>query len=159
MSLALDSITHWDLVDLCTGELVWRLLGDLSSDIYAMGIHREAVIALQTPFFLAEVRRRTFVKSYYLSISLSSLVSRPPRILRRYSDCKMPLNLANEEIFLDALQLEQAIGKLTPDGWNTESRYFPTSCIRLRFMAAEVREAVLESEFRPLTQENIVELR
>lgn len=117
------------------------------------------MVSSQTPFFLAEVRRRTFVKSYYLDITLSSLVNRPPRILRRYSDCKVPLNLANEDIFLDAAQVARAISKLTLDGWNTESKYFPTSCIRLRFMAAEIREAVLEYEFRPLTQENIVELR
>ena len=141
-----------------TDEQVWRLLGDLSSDIYSMGVHREASITANTPFFLAECRRKTFHKAFYLDISLSSTFSRPPRILRRYSDCRMPLNLADEEVLAGPLELEQAYTKLSPEGWNQEGKYFPTSSIRLRSMAAQVREAILEYELRPMTNEAIAEL-
>ena len=39
-----------------------------------------------------------------------------------------------------------------------EGKYLPTSSIRLRCMAAEIREEAIEYEFRPMTQEAIAEL-
>lgn len=145
--------------DLHAAEPVWHLLGDLSSDIYNLGIHHEASITSGTPFFLAECRRRCFLKAYHLDGTFSALFNRPPRILRRYSDCKMPLNLSDEDIIADPVQLEQACSKLTPDGWDAEGRCFPTTAVRLRCLTAEIREDVAAYEVRPMTRENLAELQ
>ena len=70
----------------------------------------------------------------------------------------MPLNLADEEILAGPVQLEQARSRLSPEGWNLEGKYFSTSSVRLRSMAAEVREAVVEFELLPTSSENITAL-
>ena len=123
-----------------------------------MGINREATITANTPFFLAEIRRKTFHKSFYLDICLSSALNRPPRILQRYSDCRLPLDLADDEVLADPVQLQQAHSRLSPEGWNLEGKYFSTSSVRLRSMAAEVREAILEYELLPTTSQTITDL-
>ena len=123
-----------------------------------MGLHREATLAASAPFFLTECRRKAFIKAYYLDMVMSSLFSRPPRILRRYSDCNLPLNLADDEILGTPEQLEQALGKLSPEGWNMDGKYYPTTSIRLRCMGAEIREEVLAYEYRTITIENLAEL-
>lgn len=138
---------------------MWHLLGDLSSDIYNLGVHQEASITSGAPFFLAECRRRCFAKSYHLDSLLSSLFNRPPRILRRFADCKLPLNLSEEELLADPVRVEQACSKLSSDGWNPEGTYFPTTAIRLRYLTGEIREEVAAYEGRPMTRENLAELQ
>lgn len=39
---------------------VWRSIGDLTSDVYILGIHRESKVASGTPFWLAECRRKSW---------------------------------------------------------------------------------------------------
>ena len=118
-------------------ETVWRKVGDLTSDIYAHGVYRESFNSSNTPFFLVECRRRIFARAYHYDKSMSSLFDRPPRILKRYSDCEMPLNLSDEEVLAEPVVLEEACRRLTEDGWNAEGKFFSSTWTRVRYLTAQ----------------------
>lgn len=71
----------------------------------------------------------------------------------------MPLDLADDELFADPPEFEQARLSLTSEGWNAEGKYFSSTWARLRYILAVFREEVLEYPFRPLTSENITKLK
>jgi hypothetical protein len=144
---------------LTVGEHTWRCLGDLHSDITALGIYRESFIATNTPFFLAEYRRKVFAKAYHKDKVLASLFDRPPRLLRRYSDTMMPLDLTDMEILANPTELLEARDKLNSDGWNSEERFCASTWTRVRFILAELLEEVLEYKFHAITTETVVKLK
>jgi hypothetical protein len=140
-----------------TGEIVWRKLGDFNSDIFALGIHRESFNTVDTPFFLAECRRRIFARAYHYDKFMASLFDRPPRVSKRYSDCEMPLNLSDEDVLAEPVVLEKACRRLTDDGWNTDEVFLPSSWTRVRSLTAELREEILE--FHTMTADRIARLK
>ena len=141
------------------GEIVWRKLGDLTSDIFAHGIHRESCGASNTPFFLVECRRRVFARVYHYDKSMASIFDRPPRVLKRYSDCEIPLNLSDEEVLSEPVVLDEARRRLTEDGWNTEEKYFSSTWTRIRYLTAGLREEILEGELHTMTADRIARLQ
>lgn len=141
------------------GERTWRRLGDLYSDILALGVYRESFNAVDCPFFLTECRRKVFAKAYHTDKFLATLFDRPPRLLKRHSDSILPLDLADAEILADSAELTEARDKLTPDGWNTEGKFHPSSWTRARCITGKMLEEILEYKFRPMTTENISKLK
>lgn len=139
--------------------MTWRRLGDLYSDITAFGLHREAFNTTQTPFFLAEVRRKVFAKAYHRDQFVATLFDRPPRLLRRHSDCKWPLDLADSEILGNPFGSGDAQAKLTSDGWSSEGKFNPSTWARVRFLTGEMLEEILEYKCRPMTADSIQELK
>ncbi|KAF2726027.1 hypothetical protein K431DRAFT_259967 [Polychaeton citri CBS 116435] len=140
---------------------VWQRLGDLSSDVYALGLHRETSLSAQImPFFLSELRRRTYASAYQADKMLAHIFDRPPRIPGRYSDCKMPLDLADEELFGKSPDiLKQARGRLSHDGWGTDEKYRSTTWARLRYIVGEFREETTEYSFFSLASDDLSKLR
>ncbi|EXJ86772.1 hypothetical protein A1O3_03726 [Capronia epimyces CBS 606.96] len=149
-----------------SSPLIYRLVGDLStvgcpfrswemkaSDltlqqyVHEFGIQRESSITRNTPFFVAECRRKTFAASFQFDKFVSALVDRPPRLLKRFSDCRMPLDLNDEELLSSETE-EQARASLTADGWSPKIRYIPATWHRLRYMIGTLREEVLEYNYR-----------
>lgn len=122
--------------------------------MYALGIHRETTHAGKVPFFVSECRRRTFAAAYQVDKLICTFFDRPPRVLRRYSDCKLPLDLSDDELLADRSNIEQAGLLLDNDGWSTTARYVSSTWSRLRYVLGVFREEVLEFPFRPLTAEN-----
>ena len=101
-----------------------------------------------------------FVATYHHDKMIATLCDRPPRLLRRYSDCKMPLDLTDEELLIeDPLQLATLLRNLTSEGWCAEHRYSNSSWARLRFSLAMSREEVLEYSYQPLTPDIILKLK
>ncbi|RAH75450.1 uncharacterized protein BO66DRAFT_433523 [Aspergillus aculeatinus CBS 121060] len=137
---------------------VWRRLGDLATDILALGLNREATHAT-TPFFLAECRRRTFARAYYLDKVFASVFMRPPRITARHADCSLPLDLSDEELFASSAVIEHAKHNLTPDGWNTDGKHRVATWARIRYILAELREETVEYQFRATHAADSVKLR
>jgi hypothetical protein len=134
-------------------------MGNSSSDILALGIHRESFNTFDTPLFLAEMRRRVFSKAYYLDVIVSAMFDRPPRLTKRLSDCQMPLDLREEELVSVDPTFEEARARLGSDGWATDGRFVQSSFTRMRLIAAEIKEEVLEHEFRPITPARVEHLR
>jgi hypothetical protein len=122
-------------------------------DVFALGIHREAFNATETPFFLAEIRRKTFWRAHQLDF-----YDRPSRITSRYSDCELPLDLTDYDLCAEPAELILARQKLTPEGWNPEGMYTSTAWTRVRSILSRIREDILEYNFKPATAETQMRL-
>ncbi|KAJ6178829.1 hypothetical protein N7519_009290 [Penicillium mononematosum] len=140
---------------------VWRLVGDLTTDLLALGLNREATYSPErTPFFLAECRRRCFVTEYYLEKMFGLVFNLPPRITSRYVDVKLPLDLSDDEIFAQTPEeLEKAKGRLTEDGWNTDGKLRAATYARLRYILSQFREGIVEYHFQASQTADSVQLR
>lgn len=118
--------------DTCNLRLIgppsWRRVGELSTQIYALGIHKQSTSA-NIPTWLAETRRRLFCSSYNQDKFISTFVGRPIRISKRHTDVALPLDLSDEEVTGDPTVLDQAIRALDKDGWNTKGRWLRASWI------------------------------
>lgn len=140
------------------GLSVWRWVGDLATDLLALGLNREAIHSA-TPFFLAECRRRSFVRAYYLDKVFAAVFNRSPRITARHADCKLPLDLSDDEIFTSSDKIEQAKANLTQDGWNTDRKYRAATWARIRYILAEFREEIVEYQYRSIQPADNIKLR
>ncbi|KAK3934599.1 hypothetical protein QBC46DRAFT_426569 [Diplogelasinospora grovesii] len=140
---------------------VWRRLGGLATDLFALGLHREATYSAETtPFFLAECRRKTFASAYHLDKVFAAVFDRPPRMPTRHADCKLPLDLSDDELFANAPEmLEQARSNLTPDGWNPDGGYRTTTWARIRYILGVFQEETVEYRFRSAQSIDDADLR
>lgn len=110
------------------GPPAWRRIGELATQVYALGIHQDRKCA-QAPTWLAETRRRLFFAAYNQDKSISTFLGRPVRISKRYADARMPLDLSDEEVTGDEETLKAAIQALRADGWSTKGRWLRASWI------------------------------
>ncbi|EHA27993.1 hypothetical protein ASPNIDRAFT_41935 [Aspergillus niger ATCC 1015] len=140
---------------------VWRLVGDFSTDLLALGLNREATYSPErTPFFLAECRRRCFVTEYYLEKMFGLIFNLTPRITSRYVDVKLPLDLSDDELFAQTPQeLEDAKSRLTKDGWNTDGNLRAATWARLRYILSQFREGIVEYRFQASQAADPAQLR
>lgn len=154
---------------------VWRSMGDTISDAYIMDIHREAKVAANTPFWLAECRRKNwagesdFIKAhallntviviYHWDKVVATFFQRPPRLSKRFSDCKLPLDLRDSELLGSPAALNEARSKLTSEGWNPEGAYCSTTWYRMRFQASTLLEDQWQYKDQQPTLENINKLK
>lgn len=133
-------------------------MGELATDLVALGLNREATYST-TPFFLAQCRRKTFAKAYYLDKVFAAVFNRPPRISSRYADCKLPLDISDDELFTSSNKLEQTQCNLTQDGWNTDGKHRAATWARIRYILAQYREETVEYQFRSLQPADAMKLR
>lgn len=140
---------------------MWRLVGDLSTDLLALGLNREATYSPERiPFFLAECRRRCFVTEYYLEKMFGLLFNLPPRITSQYVDVKLPLDLSDDELFAQTPnELENAKSRLTEDGWNTDGNLRAATWARLRYILSQFREGIVEYRFQASQTADPAQLR
>jgi Fungal specific transcription factor domain len=111
------------------------------------------------PFFLSQYRKRVFAKAYYTDKFIATILDRPPRLLKRYSDTTWPLDLGDTKILASAEELEEACQSLTEEGWNRPGTFCASTWARLRYIIAQMLEQILEYNFQPLTTENAAKLR
>lgn len=132
------------------GLNVWRRVSDLATDLFALGLNREATYSSESiPFFLAECRRRTFVRAYYLDKIFATVFNRPPRISSRHADCKLPLDIPDDALFAISPEVLSEIKiNLTHDGWNTNGIRSTATWARLRYILGEFREETAEYQIR-----------
>ncbi|KAL4777973.1 hypothetical protein BJX76DRAFT_180889 [Aspergillus varians] len=127
-----------------TSYLAWRKLGDLTSTIYAAGLHQENTRAQNCPPFLHQWRKICFTAAFYADKSLSTFVGRPPFINYRYCTISPPLDLSDEDLIAGGERLDQAMANLDAAGWNPRGNDLRVSMMRLRFLLAVQREQALE---------------
>ncbi|CAG7950314.1 unnamed protein product [Penicillium nalgiovense] len=125
-----------------SSSVTWNRLGELATDIFELGAHRDTPSLL--PFFILESRRRLFAASYQLDKSIATFLGRPPRISWRHSDCRLPLDISDVDLAGHTHILEAARRSLDSNGWNTKKVYHQASWIRLRFTISTFREEILE---------------
>jgi hypothetical protein len=76
----------------------YRATGEAHSAVVAMGLHQGSKADDKVPFFLAEMRKRAFMCSYFQEISTASFLGRPPRLSYRYCTIDPPLDLTERQL-------------------------------------------------------------
>jgi hypothetical protein len=126
------------------GHLAWRRTGDLSSTVFALGIHQEPSNHVKLPFFVLELRRHIFCNAYSTDKALSTFFGRPPRISKRYCSIQPPHDLTDDEIIASEDVRNLALSKLDAEGWNTQGRLGRSTWGRIKFRINIIREETLE---------------
>nr|POE53259.1 hypothetical protein CFP56_28481 [Quercus suber] len=134
----------------------------MTSDLYASGFHREDSVEKDAPFFLAELRRRAFIKAYHTDLSIAGYFDCPARISHRYSNTKMPLDLPDDELLASESEFQQARSRLTSEGWSMESKNFQSSTwARVRHIMNPWQDEVSKCLYytKPVLASHVDELR
>ncbi|OQE26011.1 hypothetical protein PENFLA_c007G00997 [Penicillium flavigenum] len=132
---------------------VWQKLGDLSTIVYAFGLHQSSEdIEEKSPFFLVEIRKRVMVCAYAIDKELATSLGRPPRICSRYCIIPLPLDISYENMVLSRSEGEKALKDLDPNGWNTEGKLTVGVRLRVVLLTSLLRESVLELSLSPTRQ-------
>lgn len=56
----------------------------------------------------------------------------------------MPLDLSDDQLFLEGSQLDSVLSRLDSNGWNTDGRLNRTTWMRVWFQHCRIREDILE---------------
>ncbi|EAU39251.1 predicted protein [Aspergillus terreus NIH2624] len=136
----------------------WHRLGELSTHMFELGLHRDSHQSSDLPPFLVESRRRLFAAAYQLDKSIATFLGRPPRITQRHSDCRLPLDIGDEALSSNA-QIALASQSLDSNGWNLHGRFQRSAWIRLRFLISTFREEILELSLQSSKEETADQLR
>ncbi|CAG8230804.1 unnamed protein product [Penicillium salamii] len=121
----------------------WRKLGELSTTVFALGLHQDS--STNAPFFLAELRKRTMVAAFAVDKVLATFLGRPPLISWRYCNIPMPLDLSLEEVFAEPNVRDAAIARLDgATGWNQAGTLKKGPWARTALITSILREKVLE---------------
>ncbi|KAE8401934.1 hypothetical protein BDV37DRAFT_167924 [Aspergillus pseudonomiae] len=142
-----------------TSSAKWRRLGDLSTHIFELGLHRDSQQSNSLPVFLVETRRRLFAAAYQLDKSIATFLGRPPRISLRHSDCRLPLDLHDSSLEADQSNMELALQRLDSDGWNTQGSLHRSTFLRQRFLVSTFREEILEVSLETQNRRTAEKLR
>lgn len=133
------------------GSPTWSRLGELSTDIYALGLHRETQNSSNTPRFLIEARRRQFAAAYQLDKSIATFLGRPPRISFRYSDSCPPLDISDDAFGTEDHSLNYAANDIDSENRGTHRVYQRASWIRTRYILSRFRDEILELSLQKVT--------
>ncbi|PNS19106.1 Chromatin structure-remodeling complex subunit rsc4 [Sphaceloma murrayae] len=121
----------------------WVRIGEVINTCIHLGLHQEKRQDERTPFILNETRIRLFDMLYGHDKSLSTFLGRPPRLSHRYCVLQLPLDLSDEEMFMEGEELQAAINNLD-NGWNTQGRLHRSTWKRVWAAHAQLREDILE---------------
>lgn len=123
------------------GRWLYSSLGELSSCVYATGIHQYDIPTGRYPGFIDLWRRRCFAVVYSIDKTIATILGRPPSLTRHYCVLKPPLDIDDD---IDTSNYEQSLQMLDSNGWNTDGKRRPSTTVRLRFLLATIREEILE---------------
>lgn len=109
-----------------------------------MGLHQGNPVDAETPFFLSQCRKKIFASAYGHDKTIATFLGRPPRLSHRYCRMEIPLDLSDQELFLEGAELDTALASLDANGWNTSGRVSRTTWQRVWFHYSRIREDILE---------------
>lgn len=168
-NLLLASVVHGDSSEypgsgreqmlISQGSGVWHRLGDLSSHMFELGIHRDPQQLSDLPVFILESRRRIFAAAFQFDKSMATFLGRPPRISWRHSDCSLPLDLSDDAVVGSPSEFELASTSIDSQGWNVQKPIQRASWIRVRFLISTFREEILELSLQRPTRDTVDQLR
>lgn len=122
----------------------WQRTGEVCDAIVAMGLHQGNKMDAETPFWLAELRKKIFISAYGRDKVVATFLGRPPRLSYRYCKMEPPLDLADEHLFLEGPDLDAVLATLDSNGWNTSGNLNRNTWLRVWFQHCRVREDILE---------------
>ncbi|KAH8678187.1 hypothetical protein BX600DRAFT_431479 [Xylariales sp. PMI_506] len=124
----------------------WRYHAQTATNVTFMGMHAEPADPFYKPSFHSEARRRIFWTAFSSDKVLVSFTGRQPLLHRKFITTPMPLDLTDDDLFLDRDSLirraEETVSQNT--GWNTENGLYSATYVRARGILAKFREAIAE---------------
>ncbi|KAJ5668548.1 Transcription factor [Penicillium maclennaniae] len=141
-----------------SSSITWQRLGELATNIFELGVHRDTASSTALPLFILESRRRLFAAAYQLDKGIATFLGRPPRISWRHSDCCLPLDISDHVLTEDFENLEAVQTSLDPQGWSMKKAYQRATWIRLRFIVSTFREEILELSLQKSSPERTDQL-
>jgi hypothetical protein len=111
----------------------------------------------QTPFFMAELRKRLFICAYDNDKYTATFSGRPPKLTRHYCRLQIPLDLTDAQTMADGSELGNAVDDLDEDGWNQQGTVQRSTFARLSATNALITEEILEISLGNLPQHDIVQ--
>lgn len=131
----------------CYGDdsyLAFRLMGDISSVIGALGFHRATNDDPLQPYYLQELRKRAMVSAHEHDKGQATFVGRPPRLNRNYIGPGLPLDLPDHVVIGTPEAFAAAAANLDKDGWSTDGTVHAITRSRAMLPLVRVREEALE---------------
>ncbi|CZT25096.1 uncharacterized protein RCC_10825 [Ramularia collo-cygni] len=122
----------------------WQRTGEVCDAVIAMGLHQGNNPDANTPFFLAELRKKIFISAYGHDKVVATFMGRPPRLSYRYCKMDWPLDLNDDQLFSEGEELEAALAGLDANGWNTSGILNRNCWSRIWFQHCRIREDILE---------------
>ncbi|KAI1340937.1 hypothetical protein F5Y15DRAFT_36621 [Xylariaceae sp. FL0016] len=148
--LAQENVQLSSVVDGVASLGVWRRVSSLVMDVSSLSLHRETHHCNEKmPFYLSESRRKTLAVTFHIDKVSASTFNRPPCLPALYVDCRLPIDISEEDLFSPTAQTKDAVRHLvSSDGWGLDQGYRSTTWARIRFILAEYWEEVVEHEYR-----------
>ncbi|KAM5446036.1 hypothetical protein McanCB49686_008108, partial [Microsporum canis] len=128
-----------------TDHRTWQRLGDVTTLVFALGLHRRELDE-QAPFFLTEIRKRAMIAAYSMDKMLATFLKRPPRICRQYCHFHTPLHIHWQDLLGDASIRDAAIKRLDTNGWDSRGD-LESAKPRVSMLVSIIREMILEISF------------
>ncbi|KAH6643666.1 hypothetical protein C7974DRAFT_407390 [Boeremia exigua] len=134
----------------------WRKASAFSAALQCANLHQEIRVDDNTPFFIAELRKRLFICAYNNDKTSAAFAGRPPKLTRLYCRLQIPLDLTDAQTMSEGTELQAAIADLDEEGWNQEGVVQRSTFARISATNALITEEILEISLGQLTQDDVV---
>ncbi|KAK9414545.1 hypothetical protein SUNI508_11118 [Seiridium unicorne] len=123
----------------------WKFLADAVASLTFLGMHAEPFDDSYQPTFYSEISRRVLLPVFTIDKVQLAFTGRPPLLFRKFITTPMPLDIKDEDLFLDQKSLIEKVRTTVDDkGWNTEGGFYSVTYIRARYIMAQFREQIAE---------------
>jgi hypothetical protein len=129
----------------------------LANALLSCNLHQEIKVDHQTPFFMAELRKRLFICAYDNDKYTATFSGRPPKLTRHYCRLQIPLDLTDAQTMAEGSELINAVDDLDEEGWNQQGAVQRSTFARLSATNALITEEILEISLGNLPQHDIVQ--
>ncbi|KAI7540078.1 hypothetical protein KC331_g9375 [Hortaea werneckii] len=122
----------------------WQRTGEMLDAVIATGLHQGNSVNAETPFWLAELRKKIFVSAYGRDKQTATFLGRPPRLSYRYCKMEEPLDVPDQMLFVEGIEPADILARVDDNGWNTNQILTATTWKRVWFQHCRIREDILE---------------
>ncbi|KAL1596149.1 hypothetical protein SLS59_007844 [Nothophoma quercina] len=122
----------------------WRKTSALAAALQCANLHQEITVNDNTPFFMAELRKRLFICAYNNDKSSAAFAGRPPKLSRHYCRLQIPLDLTDAQTMSEGVELQAAIAEMDEEGWNQKGVVQRGAFARISATNALITEEILE---------------
>lgn len=155
---AINDLTLWFimltvlLATWCFGDDSYhalRLVGSMSSIIFALGLSKGVQNDPSVPFYMIEIRKRALACAHDLDKVCASFTLRPVHLSRHFCAIELPLDIADSALMGAPEMFLKASQNLDADGWSKDKAILPVSVQRARLLLSIIREEALELKLGP----------
>ncbi|KAJ1334936.1 chromatin structure-remodeling complex subunit RSC3/30 [Microdochium nivale] len=136
----------------------YQASGTILNALIAMGLHEPEAPGSErhVPFFLAELRKRTFASSFAQEVGLATFLGRPPRLSYRYCRFKPASGLTNEEILLPTRERTELLTRLDAHGFRKDGVMNEQAFRKIWWTLTPRREDILDLSLGQYTPEEVL---